>query len=107
MSCHVHSLLSIGIDGTSLGLYWMLAVLMGQSEAVGREASSDYATSAVVTFRTWLQSANIRLFAILLQGAMMDHTINFNDVQNEIASMLVMMMAWRATYVAAMKMIDD
>jgi len=61
---HIISVIS---DGSTLGCFWLAAVMLGRAQAVEWDVSSSYALSTWTTFRTWYSLVNLRLGVLFLQ----------------------------------------
>lgn len=63
-AAHIYSVVA---DGMTLGLFWLLAVMWGEAEAVDMSTSRSFTQTTLNVFKSWLALCNIRLVVLFIQ----------------------------------------
>lgn len=63
-AAHIYAVVA---DGMTLGLFWLLAVMWGEAEAVDMATSRSFTLSALNVFKSWLALCNTRLLVLFAQ----------------------------------------
>lgn len=63
-AAHIYAVVA---DGMTLGLFWLLAVMWGEAEAVDSATSRSFTLSALNVFKSWLALCNTRLAMLFFQ----------------------------------------
>jgi hypothetical protein len=63
------------VEGSALGVFWLLSVVLNRSECVRIKATMDYSSAFTLTFMNWMTASNIRLFVLLIQVCFGDLTM--------------------------------